>query len=258
MKRYLQLEYYKYRYSRTFWVINLVFLVLLALGAVVVTGSTHHRGLTFPMVWVNFTYAASFFNILPGLLLISSISVEYQYKTLRQHIVDGLSKNEFLVSKYLFLLLIALLCSALVFIINLISGFIFTPAGQQYQLFDGAIQVFYYFLQLIGYMSLAATFALLFRNSAIASVIYIVYVWMFEWLLAIILRSSESLSGISAYLPKTIFGKLVQEPALIQTIMQAEKMGAAFLPQSTVIIASIIWCILLGAVNYFLLNKRDV
>jgi ABC-type transport system involved in multi-copper enzyme maturation permease subunit len=257
MKRYLQLEYYKYRYSRTFWVINLVFVVLLVLGALVVYGTTQKHGLAFPMVWVNFTYAASFFDILPGLLLISSISVEYQYKTLRQHIVDGLSKNEFLISKYLFLLLIALGCSVLVFLINIIAGLICTPTGQQYQLFNGAVQVFYYFLQLVGYMSLAATFAFLFRNSAIASVIYIVYVWMFEWLLAIILRNSDSLSGIGAYLPKTIFGKLVQEPALIQTIMQAEKMGAAFLPQSTVVTASIIWCIFFGVLNYLLLNKRD-
>lgn len=257
MKKYLLIEYYKYRYSRAFWVINLIFLVLLVLGVAII-GGNHRQGLMFPVIWINFTYVASFFDILAGLLVISSISAEYQYKTLRQHIIDGLSRNEFLLSKYLFILLIALVFSFLVATVNIVGGLIFTASGHAYALFDGAMQVVYYFLQLIGYMSIAMTFALLLRNSAMAFALYVVYIWMFEWLIEIAFRNSASLSGISAYLPKTIFGKLVQEPAIIQSIMQAEKMGVAFLPQSTVVLVSMIWCIVFAGINYFLLHKRDV
>jgi ABC-type transport system involved in multi-copper enzyme maturation permease subunit len=257
MKKYLLLEYYKYRYSRTFWVINLIFLLLLILGLTIIGGS-HSQGLMFPVIWINFTYVASFFDILAGLLVISSISAEYQYKTLRQHIIDGLSRNEFLLSKYLFVLLIALVFAILVGAINIIGGLIFTAPGHAYALLNGAMQVVYYFLQLVGYMSIAMTFALLLRNSAMAFALYMVYIWMFEWLIEIAFRNSETFSGISAYLPKTIFGKLVQEPALIQTIMQAEKMGAAFLPQSTIVFVSILWCAVFAGINYLLLHKRDV
>lgn len=257
ISRFLQLEYIKYRYSRTFWVINLIFIGLLALGVLLILGNDK-RALSFPMVWINFTYLASFFDILAGLLIISSVTAEYQFKTLRQHIIEGMSRKQFLAAKYLLVILIGLVFSLLVFGVDLIAGFSFTQAGQSYSLSQGAGQVVMYFLQLFGYMSLAMTFALLFRNPAMASVLYIVYVWMFEWILQLLFRNSEILASVAAYFPKTLFGALVEQPSRIKTIMTLSGMGGTGMSQVTIVLVSFAWFIFFAAVNYLLLKKRDL
>src|SRR6202008_1787302 len=81
----------------------------------------------FPDVWQNLLYISGFFKIVIGIMTVISITNEYTYRTIRQNIIDGLSRWEFLLSKILTNLLLSVASVVLVFLIALVTGFIYTP-----------------------------------------------------------------------------------------------------------------------------------
>ncbi|MFK5098226.1 hypothetical protein, partial [Klebsiella pneumoniae] len=62
----------------------------------------------FPEVWQTVAYFSSFFVLLPSILVIMLVTNEYTYKTHRQNIIDGWSRNEFLLSKLIDVAIISL------------------------------------------------------------------------------------------------------------------------------------------------------
>lgn len=79
---------------------------------------------TFPEVWHTAAYASSIFVFIPSIVVIMFITNEYTYKTHRQNIIDGWSRNQFLLSKLIDVLIVSLLTTAVFFIIALIIGYI--------------------------------------------------------------------------------------------------------------------------------------
>src|SRR5690606_4184788 len=53
-----------------------------------------------PDFWQTLTYMASFFNLLLGVLVIVLVSDEYTFRTLRQQVIDGLSRAELVLAKF--------------------------------------------------------------------------------------------------------------------------------------------------------------
>src|SRR5262245_11306234 len=81
----------------------------------------------FPDVWLNLVWWSGFFKIVLGVMVVISVTNEFAYRTLRQNIIDGLSRWEFLASKILTNVVLSLLSVAVVFVIATITGFIYTP-----------------------------------------------------------------------------------------------------------------------------------
>ena len=53
----------------------------------------------FPETWHTVAFLSSFFILIPSLLVIMLVTNEYTYKTHRQNIIDGWSRNQFVYSK---------------------------------------------------------------------------------------------------------------------------------------------------------------
>ncbi|KAI9437918.1 hypothetical protein F5148DRAFT_1294067 [Russula earlei] len=53
----------------------------------------------FPEVWHSVAFFSSIFVVIPAILVIMIITNEYQYRTHRQNIIDGWSRNQFMTSK---------------------------------------------------------------------------------------------------------------------------------------------------------------
>ena len=104
----LKIEYKKLIPYSTFWVIfGLFFLftpiVFYGVGQIKIDilpidFATMYN---FPAVWNNITYIASWFNLLIGMLFVILICNEFSFKTFRQHVIDGHSKADFIISKIL-------------------------------------------------------------------------------------------------------------------------------------------------------------
>src|SRR5215212_3381742 len=68
---------------------------------------------TFPDAWQTVAFISSLFVFLPSIVVIMFITNEYTYKTHRQNIIDGWSRNDFMMSKMIDVVIISLIVTVL-------------------------------------------------------------------------------------------------------------------------------------------------
>src|SRR6185503_20095856 len=72
---------------------------------------------SFPNVWHTIAYLGNFTLFLPGLLIILMVTNEFTYKTHRQNIIDGWSRNEFIKVKIAIVFIFSAAATLWVFIV---------------------------------------------------------------------------------------------------------------------------------------------
>jgi ABC-type transport system involved in multi-copper enzyme maturation permease subunit len=129
----------------------------------------------FPNIWEFFPWIASWFNLLLAILIIVMTGNEYTFRTFRQHVVDGLSRSQLLSGKAFLILMIGLYSLLMVLLFSLIFGFIFTSDYSQGAFLRHSYILLVYFVQAVAYMSAGFFLAILFRNTALAIILFILY-----------------------------------------------------------------------------------
>jgi len=76
----------------------------------------------FPEIWHTLAYISSFLVFIPSVLVIMLITNEYQYRTQRQNILDGWSRDQFLWSKLLGIAALTLLLTSVIILVTLVIG----------------------------------------------------------------------------------------------------------------------------------------
>ncbi|MEP2970477.1 ABC transporter permease, partial [Nonlabens ulvanivorans] len=132
MKRLLDIEFHKFKYSKSSKVLTIIYLVIVILlmftGLIQVNingfkGSLSDLGIfNFPYIWHLSTYMVSFLKIFIAIVIVSLTANEYSNRTLKQNLIDGLSKKELILSKLYLAITLALLTTMIVFIASLILG----------------------------------------------------------------------------------------------------------------------------------------
>ena len=167
MLKLLQIEFIKIKRYRTFWAIlgiyALIFILATSTMGMMVPENPLYSFFAFPDVWHNLAYVASFLNILPGILIIMLISNEYTYKTFRQNLIDGLSRKELIYSKFILMATISFGCVSFIFLWGLLRGIMTGHFDLISEIYQKVSFLFYLFIQMVGYMSLAALMALIFK-----------------------------------------------------------------------------------------------
>src|SRR6478752_6941362 len=137
MLKLLKIEWMKLRYYRTFWILTSLYLAsIVGINFIVfrvqqrIFEEKQSKGIaemligarpySFPTVWQMTSYVSSFLLFLPGLLMIIFITNEYSFKTHRQNIIDGWSRNNFISVKIVETLIFAMISTVLVFLTSLI------------------------------------------------------------------------------------------------------------------------------------------
>lgn len=113
------------------------------------------------------------------MLVILVITNEYNYKTHRQNIIDGLTRQQFVAAKILFGLVIALLTTLSCFLIALYFGGDYSGSVS----FNGIQYIGYSFIQTLCYLFLAMILSLLMRRSGLALAVFFLYGLVFEQLI---------------------------------------------------------------------------
>jgi ABC-2 type transport system permease protein len=133
----------------------------------------------FPAVYQTIAWVSSWLLYFPGMLIILVITNEYNYKTHRQNIIDGLTRQQFVIAKILFGLVIALLTTISCFLIAIYFGSDYNGSIS----FDGIEYIGYSFIQTLCYLFLAMILAVLMRRSGLAMAVFFLYGLVFEQLL---------------------------------------------------------------------------
>mgnify|MGYP002701221076 CR=1 FL=1 len=132
MFRLLSIEFHKLRYSKASKILISIYfglltsIALIAAGKIPFFGKTIHLAehgiFNFPYIWHFNTYVAALLKFFLLLVIVSMMSNEYSNKTLKQNLIDGLSKKEFILSKFYTVFVFALISTLFVFIISLLFG----------------------------------------------------------------------------------------------------------------------------------------
>jgi len=209
---------------------------------------------TFPEVWHTLAYASSFFIFIPAVVVIMFITNEYTYKTHRQNIIDGWSRNEFMISKMIDVLLISIMVTALYIIVCLVTGF----SNQEY-IGSGKWDMVYYAglfaLQTFSQLSIAFLVGLLVKKAFLALGIFIFYFFPFEPIMVGLAKWKAN--DIGRFLPLEISDRLIPVPAFIGRI-NSEAYDKAVASINEHVIYTILLTTLIWLICFRINSKRDL
>ncbi|MCB0349945.1 MAG: ABC transporter permease subunit [Bdellovibrionales bacterium] len=251
MIRLLRFELAKVIFYKSFWItLGLYFLVLLGVTKYSTAG-TH-------------IYISSFIaQVFLGYLSINLICNEFENKTLRQHIMNGLGRSEALISKFMLYILLILFSAVCVFILSLAVGAqsgasMLSGAGA----IDGAgassgestvkllLELGQFSLRTFAYLSFSILIALNFKKASSAIAIFFLWPVLFEPVIGWILK--QYVDGWATWLPCEVFSRLLKSP--FAGMMGIETGGVA----NSTYLAALVYIILFWAITYFRFSKADI
>ncbi len=196
-----------------------------------------------PEAWKTVAYFSSLFVFIPAIVIILLITNEYTYKTNRQNIIDGWSRNQFLLAKMADVLILSVIVTLLYTVVALLIGVNNTSKEA-----TGNWTMVYYIglfaLQTFSQLSLAFVVGLLVRRSFIALAIFAGYFIMVEPIAANLIRIKLH-SDIGRFFPLNISHKLIPRPAFFGRFDEkAYKISLDLIPYQvlyTVILIVITW-----------------
>ena len=259
MKKLLQLEYIKYSRSNIFYIFIGLFIAIVVLSEITTAhlGSGAGMKFGFPDAWTNLVYTASWMNFFIGIMVLISITSEYQSRTLRQHVVDGLDKKDIFVAKYLYAIGIALFAVIFVAISVVCISYAYATPVADKNMFNGMELLGKYFVQLMGYISMAVFFAFLLRNTSLGIIVYLFYMPI-ESLVSVGLFHSPTNARIADYFPKNLFSNIVPKPGIVKFVSNAAGLHTNGPTDQTILILGCVYIIIFIAGSYWLFNKRDL
>lgn len=188
----LLLEWKKFKHFRTFKVMGILYLILLPLSIIVGKAFFSYveapidfidvKSITrFPEVWNYLAYAGNWLCFLfLGFMGVLAITTEFANKTLRQNIINGVTRKEFFTAKLLLVISISLAATLYFALVGFSFGAINTYDLRWSKIISGTEQIGFYFLMCLGYMIFGMFLGVLLRRTGLALFLYIVYVIFLE------------------------------------------------------------------------------
>lgn len=204
----------------------------------------------FPDVWLNLVWWSGFFKVLLGIMVVISVTNEYAYRTIRQNIIDGMSRFEFLVSKMLVNVLLCVLSVVLIFVIALITGFIYTPEINWNFVFTDLEFYPAYFLELFSYLSFALMLSILVQRSGL-TIILLLLANMLETIIKA--NIDDYVPWLIPYFPTESISALVPVPFYRYAFQEIQD----YVDPKAVAIA-LVWAFIFNYISYLKLKKSDI
>ncbi len=164
-----------------------------------------------PESWRTVAYFSSLFIFIPAIVIIMLITNEFSYKTNRQNVIDGWSRNDFLTGKVIDVLILTSLVTLLYTIVAVVIGLANTT-DTSVSKWNLAYYIGLFFLQSFSQLSLAFMVGLLVRRSFIALAIFAFYFIVLEPIAVNLLKFKFD-SSIGRFFPLEVSHKLLPRPA---------------------------------------------
>jgi ABC-2 type transport system permease protein len=171
-----------------------------------------------PEIWRTSAFASSVFVFIPAIVIIMLITNEYTYKTSRQNIIDGWSRNNFMTGKVGDVLIITGIITLLYILMALLIGLNNTsdPAAQKWKL---SYYIGLFALQTFSQLSLAFLIGFLVRKAFLALGIFVFYFIIVEPIAVQFLKLRIAKTSIfydaGRFLPIEISDRIIPPPAFI-------------------------------------------
>lgn len=220
----------------------------------------------FPYIWHFNTYITAWFKLFLAIIIVSMMANEYSNKTIKQNLIDGLSKKEFILSKFLTVVVFALVSTIFVFVVSMILGLIFSDYNEAGIIFSDLEYLFAFFAKLVGFFSFCLFLGILVKRSAFA-LGFLVLWQVFEGVLYGLLRwqtTKEIADGVYQFMPLQAMSNLIKEPfsrlGAVKSV--ATQLGEEFTKDYSIhfweILIVCAWIAIFIYASYRLLKKRDL
>ncbi len=281
MLRLLTIEFHKLKYNRASKVLSIIYFALLTSIALIAAikfefGSFKlhlaDAGIfNFPYIWHFNTYIASILKFFLLLVIVSMMSNEYSYKTLKQNLIDGLSKKEFILSKFYTVIAFAAISTVFVFVVSLVLGLVYSDYNEIAIIVSDLDYLVAFFIKLVGFFSFGLFLGILVKRSAFAigaMVIWLIIESMFKgflyWQFQGAEKTGDKVDAVMQFLPLEAMSNLIKEPfsRLGAVRSAANTMGEIFTKSYSVDFSNILivsfWTFIFIFLSYKLLLKRDL
>ena len=278
MLRLLEIEYNKLRYSRSARILIITYFILITFIALIASvefnfGNIQFRladqGIfNFPYIWHFNSYIAALLKIFLAIVIVSMMSNEYSNRTIKQNLIDGLSKKEFILSKFLTVLVFSGISTIFLFVVTMILGYSFSDFTEFSIVFSDLEYLLAYFVKLTGFFAFCLFLGMLIKRSAFALGFLIIWAIVESIVYAIlhfkIFKGSDTAEHIVQFLPLQSMSNLVVEPFSRLNAVQAVKnqLGASIEGDYAIhwyqIIIVIVWTAIFVYSSLLLLKKRDL
>jgi len=278
MKRLLAIELQKIWKNRASKILTISYFVILSFIALIASikfdignFKLHFAEMgifNFPFIWHFNTYVASFLKFFLAIVIVSMMANEYSYGTLKQNLIDGMSKKEFVLSKFLTVVLFAFSSTVFVFVMSLILGYSFSSYTELEIVFSDLIYLLAYFVKLLGFFSFCLFLGILVKRSAFALGFLLIW-FLVEKISYLTLKfdifnRDPRVDQVYAFMPLESMSNLIIEPfsrlSIIKNIQSA--VGEKGIKDYDVHFASILivllWTAIFIFLSYKIIKKRDL
>jgi len=278
MLRLLHIEFIKLWNNRASKVLILSYFILLTAIALIaaikfdigpVKFHLAEQGIfNFPYIWHFNTFIAASIKFFLAIVIVSMMANEYSNKTIKQNLIDGLSKKEFIASKFVTVTVFALISTIFVFIISLILGYSFSSITESFHVFSDLEYLLAFFVKLVGFFSFCLFLGILIKRSAFA--LGFLFVWYIIEKIAYglirweITATKDHWESITQWFPLESMSNLIMEPfSRLGAVKEiANQVGEQFNFDYSLhwyqIAIVLVWTTLFILGSYRLLLKRDL
>jgi len=278
MKRLLSIELQKIWMNKASRVLTLTYFILLSFIAMIASikfdigfFKIHlaEMGIfNFPFIYHFNTYIAAVLKLFLAIVIVSMMANEYSYGTLKQNLIDGLSKKEFILSKFLTVLLFSFCSTVFVFLMSLILGYLFSSYTELSVVFSEMEYLVAFFVKLVGFFSFCLFLGILVKRSAFA--LGFLLVWnIIEGIAKGILvfkifPDNKIADYITQFFPLESMSNLIIEPFSRLSVIKniGTQIGVDSVKDYSVHFSSLLivlsWSIIFMLLSYKLLKNRDL
>ncbi len=265
MKKLIQIEWIKIKKLNSVKIILAIYMALIPLAMLGMNAfferlntklklfPTSETMFSFPNIWNLVTYSASFFNLLLAVVVIILATNEFSNRTLRQHVIDGLTKRQVIASKFIVILFFSMVATAYVFIIGTIFGL---SQGKGLDWYTNVHYIGLFFVQTLCYFGLAFLLSVLLTRPAVTIVLFYGVLFV-EAVVGIFLPES-----VYAFMPMNNISKLSPLPFFREILMSnpgpKDPQKFYMLDMWQVAVLSLLYMGLFYAIALFRLNRKDL
>lgn len=218
----------------------------------------------FPIIWHITTFFASYFKFFFAIVVVSMIGNEYSNKTLKQNLIDGLSKKEFVLSKFYTIVFFSLCATILIGVATFVIGMYYSSYTEAVIIFREIEFLLAYFVKLVGFFSLCLFFGMLVKRSAFAlAFLVILYIieWFVFWGAYYILGNTDAAFKVKSYMPLESMYKLIDQPVqriIMTKFPEKNDLVYDYAVHWYEILIVLGWTALFILLSYQILKKRDL
>jgi ABC-type transport system involved in multi-copper enzyme maturation permease subunit len=275
MFRLLNIEFHKLKHNTASKVLSIIYFALLTSIALIaaikfdigpIKFHLADQGIfNFPYIWHFNTYVAAILKFFLLLVIVSMMANEYSNNTLKQNLIDGLSKKEFILSKFYTVVVFSAISTLFVFVVSLILGLTYSDYDEFTIISSDLEYLGAFFIKLVGFFSFGLFLGILVKRSAFA--VGALFVWLIiegfskgflYW------KLRDYVDEIMQFFPLESMANLIKEPftrlGAVRSVASqiGEDLTKDFSVQITDLLIVSAWTFIFIYLSFVLLKKRDL